>query len=55
MKSEQFFFRPGFRLSVGSPIAGCGDGASRGREEGGPENNHRGADQWLFALEGSRP
>jgi len=54
MKSEQLFFRPGFRLSVGNarsqaavmvlPVGG---------KEGGPDNNHRGADQWLFVVEGT--
>jgi mannose-6-phosphate isomerase-like protein (cupin superfamily) len=26
-----------------------------GGKEGGPDNNHRGVDQWLFVTEGSGP
>jgi mannose-6-phosphate isomerase-like protein (cupin superfamily) len=53
MKSDQLSFRPGFRLSVGNvrsqaavmviPTAG---------KEGGPDNLHKGADQWLLVTEG---
>jgi mannose-6-phosphate isomerase-like protein (cupin superfamily) len=54
MKSDQLSFRPGFRVSVGNarsqaavmvlPVGGT---------EGGPDNYHRGADQWLFVVKGT--
>jgi mannose-6-phosphate isomerase-like protein (cupin superfamily) len=54
MKHEQLQFRKGFRVSVGNKrsqgavmVLGPGDC------EGGPDNRHRGADQWLVVLEGS--
>lgn len=53
MKSDQLSFRTGFRLSIGNarsqaavmvlPVGGT---------EGGTDNHHRGADQWLLVLEG---
>src|SRR5262245_5916500 len=54
MKSDQLSFRPGFRLSTGN---GRSQAAvmvlAPGGKEGGPDNNHRGADQWLFVTDGS--
>lgn len=54
MKHEQVNFRKGFRVSVGNAksqgavmVLGPGD------TEGGSDNKHRGADQWLFVIEGS--
>ena len=54
MKHEQLQFRKGFRVSVGNKrsqgavmVLGPGD------SEGGPDNRHRGADQWLLVVEGS--
>ena len=54
MKHEQLQFRKGFRVSVGNKrsqgavmVLGPGD------SEGGPDNRHRGADQWLLVMEGS--
>lgn len=54
MKHEQLQFRKGFRVSVGNKrsqgavmVLGPGDC------EGGADNRHRGADQWLFVMEGS--
>lgn len=54
MKQEQLQFRKGFRVSVGNKksqgavmVLGPGD------SEGGPDNRHRGADQWLFVSEGT--
>ena len=54
MKHEQLQFRKGFRVSVGNKrsqgavmVLGPGD------SEGGPDNRHRGADQWLFVVAGT--
>lgn len=54
MKSDQVTFRPGFRLSVGnarsqSAVMVLAPGAT----EGSPDNRHKGADQWLFVIEGT--
>jgi len=54
MKSEQLSFRRGFRLSLAN---GKAQGAvmvlAPGASEGGPDNFHRGADQWLYVVEGT--
>jgi mannose-6-phosphate isomerase-like protein (cupin superfamily) len=54
MKSDQLSFRAGFRLSIANsksqaavmvlPVGG---------KEGGSDNLHQGADQWLFVVDGS--
>lgn len=54
MKREQLSFRPGFRLSVGNARSQAAVMVlSAGGKEGAPDNYHRGADQWLFVLEGT--
>jgi mannose-6-phosphate isomerase-like protein (cupin superfamily) len=54
MKSDQLSFRPGFRLSVGNARSQTAVMVlPAGGKEGGPDNNHRGADQWLFVVEGT--
>jgi mannose-6-phosphate isomerase-like protein (cupin superfamily) len=54
MKSEHLSFRPGFRLSVGNARSQAAVMVlPAGGKEGGPDNNHRGADQWLFVVEGT--
>ena len=54
MKSEQLSFRPGFRLSVGNARSQAAVMVlPAGGKEGGPDNNHRGADQWLFVVGGT--
>jgi mannose-6-phosphate isomerase-like protein (cupin superfamily) len=54
MKSEQLSFRRGFRLSLAN---GKAQGAvmvlAPGASEGGPDNFHRGADQWLYVVAGT--
>lgn len=54
MKHEQLTFRTGFRVSVGN---GKSQGAvmvlAPGGCEGGPDNRHKGADQWLMVVEGA--
>jgi mannose-6-phosphate isomerase-like protein (cupin superfamily) len=54
MKQAQLQFRKGFRVSVGNTksqgavmVLGPGD------REGGSDNRHRGADQWLVVAEGT--
>ena len=54
MKREQLQFRKGFKVSVGNNrsqgavmVLGPGD------SEGGPDNRHGGADQWLYVVEGT--
>jgi mannose-6-phosphate isomerase-like protein (cupin superfamily) len=54
MKSDQLSFRPGFRLSVGNARSQAAVMVlPAGGKEGDPDNNHRGADQWLFVVEGT--
>ena len=54
MKSDQLSFRPGFRLSVGNvPSQAAVMVLPVGGKEGGPDNDHRGADQWLFVVKGT--
>jgi mannose-6-phosphate isomerase-like protein (cupin superfamily) len=54
MKSDQLSFRPGFRLSVGNARSQAAVMVvPAGGKEGGPDNNHRGADKWLFVVEGT--
>jgi mannose-6-phosphate isomerase-like protein (cupin superfamily) len=54
MKHDQLKFTKGFRMSVGNRksqgavmVLGPGD------TEGGPDNRHRRADQWLLVTEGT--
>lgn len=54
MKHERINLRKGFRVSVGNVrsqgavmVLGPGD------SEGGSDNRHRGADQWLFVVSGA--
>jgi mannose-6-phosphate isomerase-like protein (cupin superfamily) len=54
MKSDQLSFRPGFRLSVGNTRSQAAVMVlAAGGREGGPDNYHRGSDQWLFVIEGT--
>jgi mannose-6-phosphate isomerase-like protein (cupin superfamily) len=54
MKHAQLHFQKGFRVSIGNARS---QGAVMVIEpqgvEGGPDNRHRGADQWLFVTEGT--
>lgn len=54
MKHRQLRFTKGFRVSVGN---GKSQGAvmvlGPGNTEGGPDNRHNGADQWLCVMEGT--
>lgn len=54
MKSDALTFRPGFRVSIGNARSqGAVMVLARGGSEGGADNRHAGADQWLLVLEGS--
>jgi hypothetical protein len=54
MKHEQLKFNKGFRVSVGNAKSqGAVMVLSPGDTEGGPDNRHRGADQWLYVQEGT--
>jgi mannose-6-phosphate isomerase-like protein (cupin superfamily) len=54
MKSEVLTFRPGFRLSVSNAKSQAAVMVlAAGGKEGGRDNLHRGADQWLYVVEGS--
>ena len=53
MKRKQLKFTKGFRVAMN----GAGAQAAEmvippGDAEGGPDNRHRGADQWLFVISG---
>lgn len=53
MKEQSLDFGRGFRVAIGNAR---GQGAvmviAPGETEGGPDNRHRGADQWLYVLDG---
>ena len=54
MKSDQLSFRPGFRLSVANAKSQAAVMVlAVGGKEGGSDNFHKGADQWLYVVEGS--
>jgi mannose-6-phosphate isomerase-like protein (cupin superfamily) len=54
MKSDQLSFHPGFRVSVRNARSQAAVMVlAAGGREGGPDNLHRGADQWLFVIEGT--
>lgn len=53
MQSEDLTFNTGFRVSVGNAQSqGAVMVLARGGCEGGPDNRHRGADQWLIVIAG---
>ena len=54
MKHSQLKFQKGFRVSVGNRKSQAAVMVlAPGGSEGGPNNSHRGADQWLIVTEGS--
>jgi mannose-6-phosphate isomerase-like protein (cupin superfamily) len=54
MKHDRLSFRPGFRLSVANARSqGAVMVLPVGGKEGGPDNFHRGADQWLVVVDGT--
>lgn len=47
-------FGHGFRVALGDARSQAAEMVlAPGEREGGPDNRHRGADQWLFVLSGS--
>lgn len=54
MQTKTLRFTEGFRLALGTPRGQVAEMTiPRGEAEGGPDNAHRGADQWLFVIAGS--
>jgi mannose-6-phosphate isomerase-like protein (cupin superfamily) len=54
MKRKQLNFKRGFRVAIDEKHAQAAEMTiAPGGKEGGPDNRHRGADQWLFVVSGS--
>jgi mannose-6-phosphate isomerase-like protein (cupin superfamily) len=54
MKQAYLRFGAGFRVAIGNTRAqGASMTLGPGDSEGGPDNRHRGADQWLFVQRGT--
>lgn len=54
MKRKHLRFGEGFRVAIGNRRSQAAEMViAPGDAEGGPDNRHRGADQWLFVLSGS--
>src|SRR5436853_35614 len=53
MKRKQLRFGDGFRILFGNKRAQAAQMTlAPNKTEGGPDNRHRGADQWLFVVAG---
>jgi len=54
MKRKRLSFRRGFRVAIDDRHAQAAEMTiAPGGKEGGDENRHRGADQWLFVVSGN--
>lgn len=54
MQHKQLAFEEGFRVAFANAGAQAAEMViGSGGREGGPDNRHRNADQWLFVLSGS--
>jgi mannose-6-phosphate isomerase-like protein (cupin superfamily) len=54
MKSKQVPFKQQFAVLLGNKRAQAAEMViPPGESEGGPDNRHRGADQWLFVVSGA--
>ncbi|HEV8543393.1 MAG TPA: cupin domain-containing protein [Verrucomicrobiae bacterium] len=54
MKRVKFRFGKGFRVAIGNDRAQSAEMVlDPGETEGGRDNHHRGADQWIFVVSGS--
>lgn len=54
MQRKRLRFGGGFRLALANPRAQAAEMTiAPGAAEGGPDNRHRGADQWLFVVAGT--
>jgi mannose-6-phosphate isomerase-like protein (cupin superfamily) len=53
MQSKAVRFTRGFEVLLSNPRAQVAQMTiAPGKSEGGPDNNHRGADQWLYVVAG---
>ena len=53
MRHQQLDFSAGFEVTLGNGAAQAAVMTiAPGESEGGPENRHRGSDQWLFVVSG---
>ena len=54
MKRKNLQFESGFRVVLGNRISQAAEMVlPPGKTEGGPENRHRGSDQWLYVVAGT--
>jgi mannose-6-phosphate isomerase-like protein (cupin superfamily) len=54
MKRNHLRFGKGFRIAIGNRRSQAAEMViAPGDGEGGPDNRHRGADQWLFVVSGT--
>lgn len=54
MKRKNLQFESGFRVVLSNPSSQAAEMVlPPGDAEGGPENRHRGADQWLYVISGN--
>jgi mannose-6-phosphate isomerase-like protein (cupin superfamily) len=54
MKRRHLRFGTGFRVAIGNSRSQAAEMViPPGGAEGGPENRHRGADQWLYVVSGA--
>jgi mannose-6-phosphate isomerase-like protein (cupin superfamily) len=54
MKRKHLRFGEGFRVAIGNRRSQAAEMVlAPGDSEGGPDNRHRGADQWLYVLSGT--
>ena len=54
MKRKHLRFGKGFRVAIGNARSQAAEMVIvAGDAEGGPQNRHRGADQWLFVVSGT--
>ncbi|HXS51787.1 MAG TPA: cupin domain-containing protein [Usitatibacter sp.] len=53
MQRKSLRFGAGFRVTLGNARSQSATMVIRpGKSEGGPDNRHRGADQWLYVVDG---
>jgi mannose-6-phosphate isomerase-like protein (cupin superfamily) len=53
MQKKSLRFGPGFRVTLGNRRSQSATMVIKpGKSEGGPDNRHRGADQWLYVVDG---
>jgi hypothetical protein len=52
LRQKTLRFGPGFRVMPGNRGSQAAEMVPPGGAEGGSDNRHRGADQWLFVVEG---